>query len=342
MHDPPARVAVVRMSAIGDTIHAVPVVASLREAWPETRITWVIQPVPLQLMRGRPDVDEFLVFHRKRGLRAYPEFRRRVRDRRFDLVINLHPVFKGGVVTRLLPARERLGYDRERARDLSWAATDRRIPARPTAHAQEEMFEFLEALDVPVRRRWDFHFTEAEREAAGAWRATLERPALAVVTKSSRPAKDWTLDRYARVLEVARHDLGLEPVLVGGASARELAAARRLRRLCGFAPRVELGDDLRRLAWLLDASDVVLSPDSGPLHLAVALGTPTVGLYGYTDPRYAGPYRRFGDLLVDRYTRPGETAPSRETRPGNMEKIGEDDVLEKLELALRRYVEPPV
>ena len=87
----------------------------------------------------------------------------------------------------------------------------------------------------------------------------------------------------------------------------------------------------------LDGADYLLSPDTGPLHVAVALGTPTVGLYGYTDPKRVGPYRRFTELTVDLYTRPGEIMPSTEFRPGNMERITASDVVEKLDLAVRRF-----
>ena len=334
---PPARVALVRMSAIGDTIHAVPLVASIRAAWPECHLTWVIQPGPHELMRGRPDVDEFLLFRRELGARAYADFRRRARGRSFDVVIDAHAVFKAAVVTGSLDARIRLGYDRARTRDLAWLATTHRIPARPARHVQDEHFELLEALGVPVRAEWDFHFTGEELAARRAWAARDERPVLAVVPRSSRREKDWILERAARVLDVAGGDLGFRTVLVGGASPGELEDAARLRRACRVPPEVELRYDLRRLAWLLAASDLVLSPDTGPLHLAVALGTPTIGLYGFTDPKRVGPYARFGDLLIDRYTRPGETRPSRKTRAGNMERIHEEDVIEKIELARARY-----
>jgi heptosyltransferase I len=333
-------VAIVRLSAIGDTIHAIPIVASLHRAWPECRITWVIQPTPYELMQGRPDVADFVLFRRDLGARAYMDFRRRVKDRRFDLVLNVHPYLKAGVVTRLLNAPIRLGYDRSRARDLSWLFTNRRIDARPPGHVQDQYFEFLQNLSVPTVAEWDFHFTEEERAAQAAFFATFERPVLAIVLSSSRADKDWTLDRYARVVEVAEGDLGFRAIVVGGGSAREQTDATRLRSLCRAAPGVELRYDLRRLAWILDGSSLVLSPDSGPLHLAVALGTPTIGLYGTTDPKRSGPYCRFQDLLIDRYTRPGETRPSRRRRPGNMELITEDDVLEKLELARERYMTP--
>jgi len=327
------------LSAIGDAIHVIPVVASIKRAWPDCQLTWVIQPVALELMRGRGDVDEFLVFERSRGARAYMDFHRQVVHREFDLVLDMHPCFKAGVVTRMLKSPFRLGYDRRRARDLSWLATNRRIPPRSPRHVQDECFEFLDYLDIPVHAKWDFYFSQDECESQRRWKRSRDRPVLAVVTRSSRREKDWILERYARVLDVAAADLGFDTVLVGGESPGEVADAKALCGRCRFPPSVELRYDLRRLAWLLDASDALLAPDTGPLHLAVGLGTPTVGLYGATDPRRAGPYRRFADLVIDRYTRPGDGRPSRARRSGNMEKIREEDVIEKLHLLRRRYLD---
>ena len=335
----PERVAMVRLSAIGDTVHAMPIATSLKRAWPNCHVTWVIQPLPYELMRGRPDVDDFVIFHRQRGARAYRDFAREVAGRSFDLVLDMHPYFKAGVVTRLLRAPIRVGYDRARARDLSWLATNRRIPARPPGHVQDQYFEFLDFIGVPVVAEWDFHFTADELEARQAWLDRGdERPVLAVATRSSRREKDWTLDRYARVLDVAAADFGMRAVLIGGPSEGERADAARLADLCRHPPDVELHRDLRRMTWLLDASDALLSPDTGPLHIAVALGTPTIGLFGATDPKRVGPYRRFADLLIDRYTRPGETTPSRAVRRGNMESISEEDVIEKLDVLRDRYL----
>lgn len=336
---PPRRVALVRLSAIGDTVRALPVIASIKRAWPECHLTWAIQPTPHRLWAGRPDVDEFLVFHRERGFRAYRDFRRDVGDRTFDLVIVPHPYFKAAAVARLLPAPIRLGYDRARSKDLGWLAVNRHIPANPPAHVQDQYLEFVRYLGVPVVREWDFHFTPDEREAQAHWLAGGDdRPILAVATRTSRREKDWILDRYARVLDVAAETYGFRTVLVGGRSRGELDDAERLRRLCRVPPAVELRYDLRELAWLLEASDAMLSPDTGPLHMAVALGTPVIGLYGFTDPRRVGPYDRYEDLLVDRYGERRDPRPSRETRPGNMEAITEEDVIGKLEVLRARYL----
>lgn len=337
---PPRRVAIVLMSAVGSTVQALPIIASLRRAWPRTHLAWVLQPGPAALMAGHPDVDRLLLFHRELGARAYPRFRRDVASEAFDLVICLQPNFKGGLVTRLLPAPARLGYDLRRARDLSWLATNRHIPARPVAHVQDELFEFLDHLGVPRRHEWDFHFTDEERRERARWReaCSSSRPVLAVVPRSSNPHRNWTLDGFARVIDVATGDLGLQPVLLGGNSEDEVRDGRHLLERCAVPPLIALGGTLRQLAGRLRASDIVLAPDTGPLHMAVALGTPTVGLYGYTDPKRSGPYGRFLDLTVDRYGRDGGRRPSRRTGPGRMARIRADEVVRKVERAMTRYV----
>ncbi len=330
--------AIVLMSAVGSTVHGMPVVASLRRAWPDTRISWVMQPGPRSLMGSRLDVDDFILFRRHLGLSAYPRFRQEVAGRRFDLVVCLQPNFKGGAVTRLLSAPLRLGYDRPRARDLSWLATNRRIPARSVAHTQDEMFEFLDFLGVEPVPEWDFHFTEQEIRVATEWRERASNPVLAVIPRSSNLHRNPPLELLARVIDAAQTELGLEVVLLGGASGPELADQEALTRMCSTTLRLELGGTLRTLSGRLAVSDMVLAPDTGPLHMAVALGTPTVGLYGGTDPNRSGPYRRFKDLLVDAHPQSGRGAPSMATCRGRMERIQLSDVLDKLERALHVYV----
>ena len=334
----PDSIAIVMLSAIGDTVHVLPVIASFKAAWPDVRITWLIQPVGHALMAGRPDVAEFVVFDRSAGARGFVDVRRTVRDRSYDVAIALQVYFKAGLLTSLLPAERKIGWDRRRTKDLNWLFTNERIPPHEEQHVQDMYLEFVEYLGVEPVRAWDFHLTEEEIARRDAVLGRLDGPPLAVVLRTSRPAKNWMPERYARALEIAQHDLGFTPVFVGSASPAERAVAAEVTRLTRATPVDALANDIRGLTALLDGSSLVLSPDTGPLHIATALGTPVIGLYGYSDPKRAGPYRRFADLTIDRYTRPGETLPNREWRPGNMEKIRVDDVAEKLELARRTYV----
>ncbi len=333
----PGSVVIVLLSAIGDVVHGMPIASSLRRAWPDTRIHWVIQPVGRGLVGPHPAVDEFLLFDRSSGVAGFKDLRRQIAGRSFDLTIGLQVYMKAGVLTGMIPSRRKLGFDRARARDLNWLFTNERIPAHAPQHVQDQYFEFLEYLGVPARREWEFGFSQEERQAQARFFDRIDRPPLAVVLRTTRSGKNWPLDRYARVLEIAESDLGLQAVLIGSRAPAEAAAADELIRLTRARPINALENDLRRVAWILDGSRFALSPDTGPLHIAVGLGTPTVSLFGYTDPKRVGPYRRFHDLVIDRYTRPGEVTPSMEFRPGNMERITVADVAKKLELAVRTY-----
>jgi heptosyltransferase I len=333
----PESVVIVLLSAIGDVVHGMPIATSLRRAWPETRIHWIIQPVGHGLVAPHPAVDEFHLYDRKAGLPGFAALRRQFTGRRFDLAIGLQVYLKAGLITAMLPAGRKLGFDRARARDLNWLFTTERIPPHEPQHVEDQYFEFLDYLNVPIAAEWEFGFSESECKARERFFEPIEAPTLAVVLRTTRPGKNWPLDRYARVLEIAESDLGLKPVLIGSRAPAEAAAAAELLRLTRSRPIHALENDLRRLAWILDGADYALSPDTGPLHVAVALGTPTVGLYGYTDPKRVGPYRQFSELVIDRYTREGEVAPSMEFRPGNMESITVDDVAAKLEQAVRSY-----
>lgn len=333
----PASVVIVLLSAIGDVVHGMPIASSLRRAWPDTRIHWVIQPAGRGLVAPHPAVDEFLLFDRSRGVAGFSDFQRQISGRSFDLTIGLQVYMKAGVLTGMLPSRRKLGFDRARARDLNWLFTNERIPAHEPQHVQDQYFEFLDFLGVPVLREWEFGFSREERQAQARFFDRIDRPPLAVVLRTTRPGKNWPLDRYARVLEIAESDLGLQPVLIGSRAPAEAAAADELIRETRSRPINALENDLRRVAWILDGSSLALSPDTGPLHIAVGLGTPAVSLFGYTDPKRVGPYRRFHDLVLDRYTRPGEITPTMEFRPGNMERITVEDVAEKLEHAVRTY-----
>lgn len=341
---PPREIAIVMLSALGDAVHVLPVVTALDRAWPEARITWVIQPVPQKLAAHHPGVDEFILFRRRRGMeawRSYAELKETLAGRRFDLVLNLQVYMKAGLITSLMPADVKVGFDRRRARDLNWLFTTHRIPPRPLGHVQDAYFEFLEYLGVdPHPVAWNIRFTEEERSAQRMFFADLPRPVCAIVVGTSKPQKNWAPERYARVIEALDADHGVRCVLVGGPSPIERQAAAEIKRLCS-APLVDaLGDDVRRMMWLLEGADLAISPDTGPLHIARALDTPVVGLYGYTNPKRYGPYRKYEDLVVDGYARDGDEdyAPSMEYRPDGMTRVTAERVLEKAAHALERYV----
>jgi heptosyltransferase I len=335
------RVCIVMMSAVGDAVHALPVVNAIKRHHPAAHITWVLQPGPAMLVRGHRSVDDIVLFDRTRGNRAFLDVRRELAGRRFDLVIDLQVYFKAGIVTALTRAQVKLGFDRDRARDLNWLFTTHKIPPHPPQHVQDQYLEFLAALGVPSQPVvWDVGPWADERPWQREFFATLDRPAAAIVVGTSKPQKDWLPERWAEVCDALHADYGLQPVLVGGRSERELRAERVITGRARHAPVSALGSGLRRLTAILDGAALVLSPDTGPLHISVAVDRPVVSLIGYSNPKRVGPYRKFHDLMIDAYGDPGEEYPiSMENRVNRMPRITVRDVLEKVEVWRERYAE---
>jgi heptosyltransferase I len=331
------RVAIVMMSAIGDVVHVLPVIASVRAAAPDVHLTWVIQPGPHGLVADHPDVDDFIVFDRKRGWRAFDDVRRAAQGKRFDLVLALQVYFKAGVITAMLDSPRKLGFDRARARDLNWLFTTERIPARGFQHVQDQYFEFLEHLGIEPRLEWNLGSTKEERARYAGLLAPSERPTVGLILATSKPGKDWAPERYAELADRLDAELGARVVLLGAPSERERAAADHVLAHTQSQPLDLLAWDLRRLVYLTEQIDVLVSPDTGPMHVGVALGTPTVGLLGYSSPKWCGPYR-FQELMIDAFGDPGEEyPPGRIFRPGRMQRISVDEVMERVRLALARY-----
>jgi heptosyltransferase I len=338
-HRVPDNICIVMMSAVGDAVHVLPVINALKRANPRTRITWVLQPGPAALVRGHRSVDEIIIFDRSRGLGAFADVAAQLAKRRFDITINLQVYFKAGIVTALTKAPVKLGFDRARARDLNWLFTNRKISASPLQHVQDQYFEFLAALGVsPEPVEWDLGPWRNEREWQRRFTSAIERPIASIVVGTSKPEKDWIPERWAEVADALHDEFGMQVVLVGGISAREQAAERVVMEKARHKPRSELGSGLRNLVSILDASALVLSPDTGPLHMSVALNRPVISLIGYTNPKRTGPYRRFRDLIVDAYGNPGAEYPiSMENRPGRMKRIETRDVLDKVVLWKEQY-----
>jgi heptosyltransferase I len=330
------RVLIVMLAAVGDAVHALPVINAIKRVHPRAHISWVMQQGALtDFLTGHPALDAVIPLARGDGWRGFLDVRRRLQAQRFDAVLILQPYFKSGLVAGFAPAPVRLGFDRARARDASWVFSTHHLPPHPLQHMQDQYLEFLAALGVPAQPlEWKIGpWDDAERAWQAAFFARYDRPVAPIVVATSKAEKDWPAERWAAVCDALWHDFGLQPVLVGGRSAREVEAARIIGERARVTPASALGDGgLRGLAAIIEKSALVLSPDTGPLHLSVALGTPVVSLLGYTNPKRVGPYRRFENLMIDAYGDPGENYPVKmENRPGRMVRIRVVDVLERVE-----------
>lgn len=333
---PMNRVGIVMMSAVGDTVHVLPVLTALKRHTPSMRVTWVLQPGPASLVRGHPDIDEIIPLQYGTGWRAYADVHRALADHHFDLVLALQVSLKAGLITAFTRSPVKLGFDRARARDANWLFTTHRIPAGPRQHVQDQYFEFLAHLGVPHPPvTWELGPWAHERAAQRAFFARFDRPVAAIVCGTSDPDRDWFPDRWAAVSDALHTDYGLQPVLVGGPSAREQATAAAIIAAARTSSPVNaLGHGgLRGLVGILEGSALVLSLDTAPMHIAVAVGTPVIALMSQADPKRTGPYGRGMALVVNAFAQPGD--PPDEVlwmrRRGRMTHITVDDVLTRVQ-----------
>jgi heptosyltransferase I len=300
---PPESICVVRLSHIGDTCHALAVVRAIQDSWPETRITWIIGKTEAGLMADIPDI-EFIIFDKSKGRNAYTRIREQLRERRFDVALCLHASMRVNRIYRMLDTPVRLGYDFKRARDLQWLFTNQRIAHRDGEHVLDAMMSFARHIGVPKQKlRWDIPLSDAHRGFAAEY-ADGTQPVLLISPCSSqriRNFRNWSVENYAAAANHAQKKFGCRVIVTGGPTELEHEYGRKLARICGQDLVNLVGKtSLKQLLALIAAADALICPDSGPAHMATAVGTPVIGLYASSNPARSGPYLS-RDLTVDAY-----------------------------------------
>ena len=288
---PPDKVCLLRLSAIGDTCHAVPLLRTLQDAWPRTRFTWVIGKLEAKLMGLIPDV-ELITVDKGAGLAAYSRLRTEMHRRgAFDLLLHLQLSLRASTAAALIPARVKLGFDKPRARELQWLFTNARIEPRENEHVLDSFLGFADALGVPRQPlRWDIPLPPDALDYA-AHLIPDSRPTLVISACSSHRARNWLPQRYAAVADYAADKHGMRVILCGGPSAveREMAQAIHGMRARHSSTRWAR-TRLPQLLALLARATVLVTPDSGPAHMATMVKLPVIGLYAATNPGRSGPY----------------------------------------------------
>jgi heptosyltransferase I len=329
-----------RLSALGDVCHVLPVVRTLQDAWPGTRISWILGKLEHKLLGHIPDV-EFIVFDKKAGLDGYRSLRRQVAGRHYDALLHMQLAIRASLAAALVPARVKIGFDRGRARELQWLFTTDRIEARTREHVLDSLFGFAETLGVRYRKmRWDIPLPPAALDYAHRV-IPDEQPTLVVSPCSSHALRNWSAERYAAVADHAAARHGMRVLICGGRSPLELEYGSRIEQLMHQRSVNLVGKDtLLELLATLQRATALISPDSGPAHMATTVGTPVIGLYAATNPERSGPYYS-RPWCVDRYEsaamqflgKPAAAIPwtTKIERPGVMDLVTVDDVVERLD-----------
>jgi len=296
----PASLCILRTSAIGDVTHVVPLLRTVQEKWPRTQLTWIIGKLEHRLLGDLPGV-EFVVFDKGAGRAGHRDVRDKLAGRRFDALLHMQVALRSNLLSLAVKAPLRIGYDRARSKDLHGLFVNCRIPARRGDHVLDAMGSFLEPLGLKQTQvRWDIPIPD-EARAFAQRHLPGDVPTLIVCPVSSHRLRNWRPERYAAAIDHAALRLGWRVALCGGPSAFEREFGDAILARCQARPLDLIGKDtLKQLLALLERATLVLCPDSGPMHMANAVGTPVLGLHAASNPARSGPYSD-RQWCVDRY-----------------------------------------
>ncbi|QBB70280.1 lipopolysaccharide heptosyltransferase family protein [Pseudolysobacter antarcticus] len=343
---PPQSICLLRTSALGDVTHVLPLVRTLQAAWPDTKLTWLIGKLECKLLGDIPGI-EFIVFDKTRGLSGYRDAYRQLQGRRFDALLHMQVAFRSNLLSAFVHAPVRIGYDHARSKDLHDLFVNRRIAARSGQHVLDAIGSFAEPLGLEQNSvRWDIPIPDAAYEFAEKHLPGTQ-PTLLVSPCSSHALRNWRPERYAAVMDHAARELGMRVLLCGGPSSYERQFGDAILAKMQTMPLDLIGKDtLKQLLALLQRARLVLTPDSGPMHLANAVGTPVLGLHAASNPARSGPYsdRRW---CVDKYDAAARKFVGKPAHalawgrklefPDVMDLIATDNVIERLHAFAERH-----
>jgi heptosyltransferase I len=344
--DIPESICLIRLSAIGDCCHTLPVVRTLQKAFPATPITWVIGKTEHSLLEGADGI-EFIIFDKSRGFAGILDVRRQLQGRHFPVLLHMHASMRANLISATISAQRRIGFDKARARDYQWLFSTQKLPATSAQHVMDGLFEFAAQLGVSNRElRWDIPVAAADREFAQA----LQKPGQKLIAISPctsqrfRNYRNWSIENYQQLIEHLHKTYSAHIVLTGANTDIELEYAQVLQEnACGEITNLVGQTSLKRLLAILAAADLTICPDSGPAHMSAAVGTPVVGLYATSNRFRTGPYfsqhlvaDRYPDAVAQEFKRPiNELRWGQRVRdPAAMSLITLDDVIAKTAIAL--------
>jgi len=307
----PQRILIIKPSALGDVVHTLPVLRLLRRRYPQSHIAWMINPSFAGLIDGHPDLSEVIRFERAQfgeSLRSLPaarqlrDFLRGLRRHEFDLVLDLQGLFRSAWLAWETRAAVRVGFSN--ARELAPFFYTHRVPIRDTeVHAVERYLEMARAVgcdDQPAE--FDFAIGQDDRRicdgpefdsllatsgTAARRSGDAARRYAVLLPGTNWPTKQWPIEHFAAIVEPLKRRFGLPSVVAGTRDAPMLSGAVDLRGRT----------TLKQLVALIEKATLVIANDTGPMHIAAALGRPMIALFGPTNPLRTGPYRRLDTVL---------------------------------------------
>ncbi|EGA70909.1 ADP-heptose:LPS heptosyltransferase [Vibrio sinaloensis DSM 21326] len=291
----PKSICFLRLSAIGDTCHAVAAIQALQHHWPNTQVTWIVGKVEAQLLEGLEGV-ELIVFDKKAGLQGMQAIWKQLKGRKFDALVHMQLALRASLLTLGIKATYKLGFNFKRAKEGQWMFTNKKVADTTSAHVLDSFFSFTEALGVP-RSAPQWQLPIAAKEVEYAKRLLNHKPTVVISPAASKDERNWLTERYAQLADWLIEQ-GYQVALCGSPAEREKSLGTSITSLMQHTPLNLIGQtSLKQLAAVLGQAVVVIAPDSGPAHIATTQGAPVVGLYGHSNPKRTGPYNDLDSVV---------------------------------------------
>jgi len=305
---PPQTLCLLRLSALGDITHVLPILRTLQQYWPNTQISWIIGKSEYPLVQHITNVN-FIIFDKKSGLSSYRQLHREIKQhlngKPFDVLLHMQMSLRASVSSLFIPSKIKLGFDKARARDMqAFFCNQQIIPDSTRQHVLDSFLEFPAYFGLPNNLNWQLPVsTSATHTITQQLNSNTDlfviNPCAVAKSKNWR---NWTSAGYAAVADYVCQQYGMQVVLTGGSSSLEKDIAKQIINLCKTAKPINLvaATSIDELVAVLNMASIVLAPDTGPVHIASALGTDTIGLYAATNPERAGPYQH-QQFVVNKY-----------------------------------------
>ncbi|WP_133136576.1 glycosyltransferase family 9 protein [Legionella rowbothamii] len=295
-------ICIVRLSALGDVLMAVPLIRTLQASLPHAKLTWIISRPAFDLVEGMDGV-EFIVIDKPHRLVDYWRFKKQMSGRIFDVLLAPQASLRTNFLYPFIKAKRKIGYDEHRANDgHGWFVNERVTPG--FEHTLDGFLKFAEALGIKDKViRWDLPISPADYEWA-AQHLPKNGPILVINPAASKPERSWPVARYIEVLRQAQEKWQAQVVITGGPGDFDKQLAEQILH---EIPAINLAGKTKpkQLLALISKATVVLCPDTGPSHMSTAVNTPVIALHAVTNPLISGPYL-FQHLVVNRYPEAAE------------------------------------
>ncbi len=265
-------------------------VARIQQHWPQIELTWIIGKIEYQLVGDMPGI-RFVVFDKSLGRQAYQKLAEDLKGETFDSLLVMQVALRANLAAAKIKAKQKIGFDWQRSKELHWLFTNKRITAQKHAHVLDGFMAFADALQVPpvTQPVWPIPVANedqdwAEQQADRLGEFVIMSPA------ASKAERNWLPERYAQAAEYLVSK-GKKVILCGGPGKLDQQTSQAiLTHTDCFAANLVGQTSLKQLYALIGKAQLVIAPDTGPTHMATAAGTPVIGLYAHSNPRRTGPY----------------------------------------------------